>query len=178
MHMHTQRQLELARRAACRRGLESKTSSTQRSDSGATLTPQSSVDSNQSRGSLWCPLILWLCHPRQDFRGTGFYDYNSQTWKAFGTREQFRVYDRTSVMGFRCDYEAIGALINELRFERNRKVKRSENLVSTRTGMYHSQSSFKVAISYEEWRMLGGWRRGLSSCVSSQFWVFSIRSLF
>ena len=50
--MHTQRQLELARRAARRRGLESKTSSTQRGESGPTLTPQRSVDSNQSRGSL------------------------------------------------------------------------------------------------------------------------------
>lgn len=50
--MHTQRQLELARRAARRRGLESKTASTQRGDPGPTLTSQESVDSNQSRGSL------------------------------------------------------------------------------------------------------------------------------
>ena len=50
--MHTQRQLELARRAARRRALESQVSSTQPNDTGPTLTPQSSVDSNQTRGSL------------------------------------------------------------------------------------------------------------------------------
>lgn len=52
MHMHTQRQLELARRAARRRALESKASSAQRGDSGPTLTPQSSVDSNKNHASL------------------------------------------------------------------------------------------------------------------------------
>lgn len=66
MHMHTQRQLEIARRAARRRALESKASSTQRGDSGPTLTPQSSVDSNQNDASLWSNFDLWICRLTQD----------------------------------------------------------------------------------------------------------------
>ncbi len=52
MHLHTQRQLELARRAARRRMTDS---SNEQTNPIPMLMPESSVDSTQTQGSRWIP---------------------------------------------------------------------------------------------------------------------------